>query len=103
MSFTRNEHGQLCISPQRYIEKMVDSYKWTFKENLPSKAISSWQQRPSQNWYDGIPWWRRYPNILVAYWFDAVGHQYQSFQHCCTHHDHVQFQGSTMLRTTWMG
>jgi hypothetical protein len=27
MSFTRNEHGQLCISPQRYIEKMVDSYK----------------------------------------------------------------------------
>jgi hypothetical protein len=40
MSFTRNEHGQLCISPQRYIEKMVDSYKQMLKENPPSKAKS---------------------------------------------------------------
>jgi hypothetical protein len=32
-----------------------------------------------------------------------VGHQYWSFQHCCTRHDHVEFQGSAMLRTPWMG
>ena len=41
MSLTRNKYGQLLISPQRYIEKMVDSYKWMFKENPPSRAISS--------------------------------------------------------------
>lgn len=27
MSFTRNESGQLCISPQGYVEMMVNSYK----------------------------------------------------------------------------
>jgi hypothetical protein len=27
MSFNRNKYGQLCISPQRCIEKMVDLYK----------------------------------------------------------------------------
>jgi hypothetical protein len=40
MSFTRNEHGQLCISHQRYNEKMVNSYKQMFKENPLSKAKS---------------------------------------------------------------
>ncbi len=40
MSFTQNEHGQLCISPKRYIGKMVDLYKQMFKENPPSKAKS---------------------------------------------------------------
>ncbi len=40
MSFTWNEHGQLCIFPQRYIEKMVDLYNWIFKENPMSKAKS---------------------------------------------------------------
>jgi hypothetical protein len=38
MSFTQNEHGQLCISPKRYIGKMVDLYKQMFRENPPSKA-----------------------------------------------------------------
>jgi hypothetical protein len=37
MSFTRNKSWQLCISPQRFIEKMVNSYKWMFNENPPSK------------------------------------------------------------------
>jgi hypothetical protein len=27
MSFRRNDRNELCISPQRYIEKMVDNYK----------------------------------------------------------------------------
>jgi hypothetical protein len=27
MSFRRNDQNELCISPQRYIEKMVDNYK----------------------------------------------------------------------------
>jgi hypothetical protein len=40
MFFPQNEHEQLCMSHQRYIENMVDLYKWMFKENLPSKAKS---------------------------------------------------------------
>jgi hypothetical protein len=27
MSFRRNDRNELCISPQRYIKKMVDNYK----------------------------------------------------------------------------
>jgi hypothetical protein len=27
MSFPRNDRNELCISPKRYIEKMVDNYK----------------------------------------------------------------------------
>jgi hypothetical protein len=30
MSFRRNDWNELCISPQQYIEKMVDNYKWLF-------------------------------------------------------------------------
>ena len=40
MTFCRNGHKDLCISPQHYIEKMVESYKWMFNENPPSKANS---------------------------------------------------------------
>jgi hypothetical protein len=33
MSFRRNDQNELCISPQRYIEKMVDNYKQLFGES----------------------------------------------------------------------
>jgi hypothetical protein len=33
MSFHRNDQNKLCISPQWYIEKMVDNYKWLFGES----------------------------------------------------------------------
>jgi hypothetical protein len=32
MSFHRNDRNELCISPQQYIEKMVDNYKQLFGE-----------------------------------------------------------------------
>jgi hypothetical protein len=40
MTFCRNDHNNLCISPQHYIEKVVESYKQMFNENPPSKANS---------------------------------------------------------------
>ena len=40
MTFHRNERNELCISPQRYIEKMVDTYKRIFGES-PSHRSSS--------------------------------------------------------------
>ena len=40
MGFNRNIRGDLCISPQRYIEKMVESYKRMFGEKPPSKSKS---------------------------------------------------------------
>jgi hypothetical protein len=33
MSFCRNDQKELCISPQQYIEKMVDNYKRLFGES----------------------------------------------------------------------
>jgi hypothetical protein len=33
MSFHRNNQNELCISPQQYIEKMVDNYKRLFGES----------------------------------------------------------------------
>jgi hypothetical protein len=33
MSFHRNDRNELCISPQWYIEKMVDNYKQLFGES----------------------------------------------------------------------
>jgi hypothetical protein len=33
MSFRRNDRNELCISPQWYIEKMVDNYKRLFGES----------------------------------------------------------------------
>jgi hypothetical protein len=33
MSFCRNDRNKLCISPQWYIEKMVDNYKRLFGES----------------------------------------------------------------------
>jgi hypothetical protein len=73
LDFTRNEHEQLCISPQRYIEKMVDFYKCLFKENPPSKAklpLDSNDQNSSV---------KKASNVSVTYWFDAMGHQYRPF------------------------
>jgi hypothetical protein len=40
MTFCQNNCNNLCISPQHYIEKMVESYKQMFNENPPSKANS---------------------------------------------------------------
>jgi hypothetical protein len=40
MTFCRNNHDDLHISPQHYIEKMVDSYKQMLNENPLSKANS---------------------------------------------------------------
>ena len=40
MTFCQNDRNDLCISPQHYIEKMVESYKQMFNENPPSKANS---------------------------------------------------------------
>jgi hypothetical protein len=40
MSFRRNDRNELCISPQWYIEKMVDSYKQLFGES-PSNCSQS--------------------------------------------------------------
>jgi hypothetical protein len=40
MTFRQNDRNDLCISPQHYIEKMVESYKQMFNENPPSKANS---------------------------------------------------------------
>jgi hypothetical protein len=40
MTFCRNDCNNLCISPQHYIEKMVESYKRMFNENPLSKANS---------------------------------------------------------------
>jgi hypothetical protein len=40
MTFCRNDCNALCISPQHYIEKMVESYKQMLNENPPSKANS---------------------------------------------------------------
>jgi hypothetical protein len=40
MTFCQNDHNDLCISPQHYIEKMVELYKQMFNENPPSKANS---------------------------------------------------------------
>jgi hypothetical protein len=40
MTFHRNDRNNLCISPQRYIEKLVESYKQMFNQNAPSKANS---------------------------------------------------------------
>jgi hypothetical protein len=40
MTFRRNEHNDLCISPQHYIEKMVESYKQMINENPLSKGNS---------------------------------------------------------------
>ncbi len=40
MTFCQNDCNDLCISPQHYMEKMVESYKWMFNENPLSKANS---------------------------------------------------------------
>jgi hypothetical protein len=40
MTFCQNNRNNLCISPQHYIEKMVESYKQMFNENPLSKADS---------------------------------------------------------------
>jgi hypothetical protein len=40
MSFHRNDRNELCISPQWYIEKMVDNYKQLFGES-PSHRLQS--------------------------------------------------------------
>jgi hypothetical protein len=40
MSFHRNDRNELCISPQLYIEKMVDNYKQLFGES-PSHCPQS--------------------------------------------------------------
>jgi hypothetical protein len=40
MTFCRNNRNDLCISPQHYIEKMVESYKQMLNEYPLSKANS---------------------------------------------------------------
>jgi hypothetical protein len=40
MSFHRNDQNELCTSPQWYIEKMVDNYKWLFGKS-PSHCSQS--------------------------------------------------------------
>ena len=40
MSFYRDPNGELCISPTKYIEKMVDTYKKYFGEN-PKQNVTS--------------------------------------------------------------
>jgi hypothetical protein len=40
MSFRRNDRNELCISPQRYIEKMVDNYKQLFGESPSHRSQS---------------------------------------------------------------
>jgi hypothetical protein len=40
MTFCQNDRNDLCISPQHYIENMVESYKRMFNENPLSKANS---------------------------------------------------------------
>ena len=39
MSFRCNERGELCISPTRYIEKMVDTYVQLFGQKPSTKAL----------------------------------------------------------------
>jgi hypothetical protein len=40
MMFCRNGQNDFCISPQHYINKMVESYKQIFNKNPLSKATS---------------------------------------------------------------
>ena len=40
MDFFRDEHGVLCIKPERYINKMIDNYKRIFGES-PTTKVSS--------------------------------------------------------------
>ena len=39
MTFQHNEHGELCISPMRYIDKMVDTYVQLFGQKPSTKAL----------------------------------------------------------------
>jgi hypothetical protein len=40
MNFMRDDNGELCISPAKYVEKMLDNYKKFFGENPKQNASS---------------------------------------------------------------
>jgi hypothetical protein len=79
MTFCQNDRNDLCISPQHYIEKMVESYKQMFNENPPSKANSALDinDHPEVNTSefldeDGI---QQYQSLIGSMqWAISIGH-----------------------------
>jgi hypothetical protein len=48
-SFRRNDRNELCISPQWYIEKMVDNYKQLFGESPSHCSQTPLESNPNPN------------------------------------------------------
>ena len=77
MTFCRNGRNDLCISPQRYIDKMVETYKRMFNENPPSKANSPLESND-------------HPKIDTSEFLDDEGiQQYQSLIGSMQWHDKI--------------
>jgi hypothetical protein len=94
----------MYFSPEVHWEDgwLTRTSKCSRKIHCPKPSLLS-TAMTTQNWYNGIPWWRRYPDVSITYWFNAVGHPYWPFWHCCTCHMTMSSfrQGSATSRTLW--
>jgi hypothetical protein len=79
MSFHRNDRNELCISPQWYIEKMVDNYKQLFgkspSHHLQSPLESNDHPEIDSSEFLGEDDIQKYQSLIGAMqWAISIGH-----------------------------